>query len=134
MTVMPCATRRSVAHAPRTSAPTPKLIDQSIIFDRVDGQDAASEDPTMPPPQLGRPVGASGEETRQRLIVATMRCVAKMGHSRATIREIARTAEVTSASLYNILSQQVRIDQGGDRGENGRGAAAAAPSGRAGRR
>ncbi|WP_156736743.1 MULTISPECIES: TetR/AcrR family transcriptional regulator, partial [unclassified Mycobacterium] len=51
--------------------------------------------------QRGRPVGASGEETRQRIIVATMRCVATVGYSRATIREIARTADVTSASLYN---------------------------------
>ncbi|WP_156764735.1 TetR/AcrR family transcriptional regulator, partial [Mycobacterium sp. 1081908.1] len=53
--------------------------------------------------QLGRPVGASGEETRRRIIVATMRCVARAGYSRATIREIARTAEVTSASLYNYF-------------------------------
>ena len=53
--------------------------------------------------QLGRPVGASGEETRQRIIVATMRCVAEVGYSRATIREIARTAQVTSASLYNYF-------------------------------
>lgn len=53
--------------------------------------------------QLGRPVGASGEETRQRIIVATMRCVAEVGYSKATIREIARTAKVTSASLYNYF-------------------------------
>ncbi|WP_131812121.1 TetR/AcrR family transcriptional regulator, partial [Mycobacterium mantenii] len=53
--------------------------------------------------QLGRPVGASGEQTRQRIIVAAMRCVAEKGYSRATIREIARTAGVTSASLYNYL-------------------------------
>ena len=53
--------------------------------------------------QLGRPIGASGEETRRRIIVATMRCVAKVGYSRATIREIARTAGVTSASLYNYF-------------------------------
>ncbi|WP_156781289.1 TetR family transcriptional regulator, partial [Mycobacterium gordonae] len=46
--------------------------------------------------QLGRPVGASGEETRRRIIGATMRCVAQVGYSRATIREIARTANVTS--------------------------------------
>lgn len=53
--------------------------------------------------QRGRPVGASGEETRRRIIVATMHCVATMGYSRATIREIARTANVTSASLYNYF-------------------------------
>ena len=59
--------------------------------------------------QLGRPVGASGEETRQRIIVATMRCVAKAGYSRATIREIARTAEVTSASLYNYFPNKSEL-------------------------
>jgi AcrR family transcriptional regulator len=59
--------------------------------------------------QLGRPVGASGEETRQRIIVATMRCVARTGYSRATIREIARTAEVTSASLYNYFPNKSEL-------------------------
>ena len=34
--------------------------------------------------QLGRPVGAIGEETRQRIIVATMNCVAQVGYSQAT--------------------------------------------------
>lgn len=57
----------------------------------------------MPRTQLGRPVGASGEETRQRIIVATMKCVAQVGYSRTTIREIARMAGVTSASLYNYF-------------------------------
>lgn len=59
--------------------------------------------------QRGRPVGASGEETRQRIIVATMRCVAKEGYSRATIREIARTANVTSASLYNYFPNKSQL-------------------------
>ncbi|UXA07305.1 TetR/AcrR family transcriptional regulator [Mycobacterium sp. SMC-2] len=59
--------------------------------------------------QLGRPVGASGQETRQRIIVATMRCVAKVGYSRATIREIARTANVTSASLYNYFPNKAEL-------------------------
>ncbi|MEY8018678.1 TetR/AcrR family transcriptional regulator [Mycobacterium servetii] len=53
--------------------------------------------------RLGRPVGSSGEETRRRIIAATMRCVAEVGYSRATIRQIARTARVTSASLYNYF-------------------------------
>lgn len=61
--------------------------------------------------QLGRPVGASGEETRQRIIVATMRCVAEVGYSRATIREIARTANVTSASLYNYFPSKSELIQ-----------------------
>ncbi len=59
--------------------------------------------------QLGRPVGASGEQTRQRIIAATMRCVAEVGYSRATIREIARTADVTSASLYNYFPNKTEL-------------------------
>ncbi|GAB7143322.1 TetR/AcrR family transcriptional regulator [Mycobacterium riyadhense] len=59
--------------------------------------------------QLGRPVGASGEETRQRIIVATMRCVSEVGYSRATIRQIARTANVTSASLYNYFPNKSEL-------------------------
>lgn len=59
--------------------------------------------------QLGRPVGASGEQTRQRIIAATMRCVAEVGYSRATIREIARTANVTSASLYNYFPNKSEL-------------------------
>jgi AcrR family transcriptional regulator len=59
--------------------------------------------------QLGRPVGASGQETRQRIIVATMRCVAEVGYSKATIREIARMANVTSASLYNYFPNKSEL-------------------------
>jgi AcrR family transcriptional regulator len=59
--------------------------------------------------QLGRPVGASGEETRQRIIVATMRCVVEVGYSKATIREIARMANVTSASLYNYFPNKSEL-------------------------
>ncbi|QLL07698.1 TetR/AcrR family transcriptional regulator [Mycobacterium vicinigordonae] len=59
--------------------------------------------------QLGRPVGASGEETRQRIIVATMRCVAEVGYAKATIREIARMAGVTSASLYNYFPNKSEL-------------------------
>jgi AcrR family transcriptional regulator len=68
-----------------------------------------SEDIPMTAPRLGRPVGASGEETRRRIIVATMRCVAEVGYSRATIREIARTAKVTSASLYNYFPNKSEL-------------------------
>ena len=59
--------------------------------------------------QLGRPVGASGQETRQRIIVATMRCVAEVGYSKATIREIARLANVTSPSLYNYFPNKSEL-------------------------
>ena len=53
--------------------------------------------------QLGRPVGADGEKTRQRIIVAAMRCVARDGYSATTIRQIAAAAEMTSAALYNYF-------------------------------
>lgn len=53
--------------------------------------------------QLGRPVGASGEQTRARIINAVMRCVAEKGYSKATIRSIASMAGMTSASLYNYF-------------------------------
>ncbi|OSC38818.1 TetR/AcrR family transcriptional regulator [Mycobacterium decipiens] len=59
--------------------------------------------------QLGRPVGASGEETRRRIIVATMRCVAEVGYSHATIREIARAAEMTSGSLYHYFPNKSEL-------------------------
>ncbi|WP_155763760.1 TetR/AcrR family transcriptional regulator, partial [Mycobacterium asiaticum] len=59
--------------------------------------------------QLGRPVGAVGEQTRQRIIAATMKCVAAVGYSRATIREIARMADVTSASLYNYFPNKSEL-------------------------
>lgn len=61
---------------------------------------------TAPSPQLGRPVGASGEVTRERIIAAAMRSVAELGYSKATIREIARTAEMTSGSLYHYFSNK----------------------------
>ncbi|OBK46577.1 TetR/AcrR family transcriptional regulator [Mycobacterium kubicae] len=63
----------------------------------------------MTPAQLGRPVGASGEETRQRIILATMKCVAEVGYAQATIREIARAANVTSASLYNYFPNKSQL-------------------------
>ncbi|GLE54166.1 TetR/AcrR family transcriptional regulator [Mycobacterium montefiorense] len=59
--------------------------------------------------QLGRPVGASGEETRRRIIVATMKCVAEVGYAKATIREIARMADMTSASLYNYFPNKSEL-------------------------
>src|ERR1700761_3852067 len=69
----------------------------------------ASQGTAMTRPQLGRPVGASGEETRRRIIIATMRCVAEVGYSQATIREIARTANVSSASLYNYFPNKSEL-------------------------
>lgn len=67
---------------------------------------------TRPPqlaPQLGRPVGANGEETRRRIITSAMRCVAEVGISQTTIREIARVAEMTSGSLYHYFPNKSEL-------------------------
>jgi AcrR family transcriptional regulator len=48
-------------------------------------------------------VGADGERTRARIIAAAMSCVAEVGYSRATIREIGMAAGVTSGSLYHYF-------------------------------
>ncbi|MCV7150206.1 TetR/AcrR family transcriptional regulator [Mycolicibacterium pyrenivorans] len=61
------------------------------------------------PSLLGRPVGANGEETRRRIIDATMRCVAEVGYERATIREIARKADMTSGSLYHYFPNKTEL-------------------------
>jgi AcrR family transcriptional regulator len=76
---------------------------------RIYSTDAPAVRPTVTRPQLGRPVGASGEETRRRIIAATMRCVAEVGYSQATIREIARMANVSSASLYNYFPNKSEL-------------------------
>jgi AcrR family transcriptional regulator len=58
---------------------------------------------------LGRPPGSSGEDTRHRIIAAAMQCVAERGYARATIREIARTADITSGSLYHYFRNKAEI-------------------------
>lgn len=60
-------------------------------------------------PQLGRPVGANGEQTRRRIIAAAMRCVARLGYSQASIREIAREAGMTSGSLYHYFPNKAEL-------------------------
>src|ERR1700753_3838993 len=61
------------------------------------------------PSRLGRPVGAIGEQTRRRIITAAMRCVAEDGYSQATIREIARAADMTSGSLYHYFPNKSEL-------------------------
>jgi AcrR family transcriptional regulator len=64
---------------------------------------------TVTPSQLGRPVGANGEQTRARIITAAMRCVAEVGCSQATIREIAKAADMTSGSLYHYFPNKSEL-------------------------
>ena len=59
--------------------------------------------------QLGRPVGASGEQTRRRIIAAAMRCVAENGYSHSGIREIAHAAQMTSGSLYHYFPNKAEL-------------------------
>jgi AcrR family transcriptional regulator len=58
---------------------------------------------------LGRPVGANGEQTRRRIIVAAMRCVAEVGSAQASIREIAKAANMTSGSLYHYFPNKSEL-------------------------
>src|ERR1700716_2493396 len=60
-------------------------------------------------PQLGRPVGANSEQPRQRIIGAAMRCVAEVGYSKASIREVARAADMTSGSLYHYFPNKAEL-------------------------
>ena len=48
-------------------------------------------------------VSAAGEQTRARITAAVMRCVAEKGYAQTTIREIARSAGLTSGSLYHYF-------------------------------
>ena len=64
---------------------------------------------TVASSQLGRPLGADGEQTRRRIITAAMRCVAEVGYSQATIREIARAANMTSGSLYHYFANKSEL-------------------------
>jgi AcrR family transcriptional regulator len=64
---------------------------------------------TATPAQLGRPTGANGAQTRARIITSAMRCVAEMGYSQATIREIARAADMTSGSLYHYFPNKSEL-------------------------
>lgn len=59
--------------------------------------------------QLGRPVGTRSEETRRRILNAAMRRVGEVGYSRATIREIARYADITSGSLYHYFPNKAEL-------------------------
>ena len=59
--------------------------------------------------QLGRPVGANSEETRKRIMFAAMRLVAEVGYTRATIREVAREADMTSGTLYHYFPNKSEL-------------------------
>lgn len=49
---------------------------------------------------IGRPVGASSEQTRQRILRAAHECFARLGYESATNRDIAEAADLTAAAIY----------------------------------
>jgi AcrR family transcriptional regulator len=57
----------------------------------------------------GRPVGSNAQETRRRILAATMQRVAELGYARATIREIAAAADMTSATLYHYFPNKAEL-------------------------
>jgi AcrR family transcriptional regulator len=58
---------------------------------------------------VGRPAGTVRGETRTRIIAAAMCCVAEVGYSRTTIRQIAKAAGITSGSLYHYFSTKADL-------------------------
>jgi AcrR family transcriptional regulator len=58
---------------------------------------------------MGRPPGVDSAETRTRIVAATMRTVAEVGYSRATIRAIASAADMTSGSLYHYFPNKAEL-------------------------
>lgn len=69
----------------------------------------SDENPSLRPAALGRPVGSSGEQTRRRILEATVRCVGTVGFARATIRDIAREAGMTSGPLYHYFPNKSEL-------------------------
>jgi len=65
----------------------------------------AGETVSIAPSRLGRPVGANAEQTRQRIVAATMRCVAEVGYSGATIREIAPKVADSFAANWTFAQE-----------------------------
>ncbi|KPM53578.1 TetR family transcriptional regulator [Frankia sp. R43] len=72
---------------------------------RQPGDSSVASTPSL----LGRPVGSRGDQTRQRILEATLHCVAEVGYARATIREIARAAGMTSGSLYHYFPNKAEL-------------------------
>ena len=48
----------------------------------------------------GRPVGADGAATRQRIMLTAMKHVAERGYARATLKDIAAEAGITAGTVF----------------------------------
>jgi AcrR family transcriptional regulator len=84
------------------------LLPETVEYIRLTGEDRLTRRCAVGE-QLGRPVGANAEQTRRRILTAAMRCVAEVGYSQTTIREIARAAEMTSGSLYHYFPNKSEL-------------------------
>jgi len=59
----------------------------------------ASEEPRLP----GRPAGASGDQTRERVVAAALETFAEQGFAGTSVRDIARKARIRVSSLYHYF-------------------------------
>lgn len=57
----------------------------------------------------GRPAGSDGEQTRRRIMLAAMGHVAEHGYSRATLKEIAAEAGLTTATIYHYFPTKLEL-------------------------
>ena len=58
------------------------------------------------PARIGRPMGSDGEETRDRIKSAAMNHIAEVGYANATMKAIAREADLTSAAIYHYFKSK----------------------------
>ena len=64
---------------------------------------ATRHDPRDQPRSPGRPVGASGDRTRERVIGAALESFAERGFAGSSVRDIARKARIRVSSLYHYF-------------------------------
>lgn len=57
----------------------------------------------------GRPRGASGERTRERIVRAALACFAEKGFGATSVRDIARRSRIRVASLYHYFPSKERM-------------------------
>jgi AcrR family transcriptional regulator len=58
---------------------------------------------------IGRPLGADGERTRQRIMAAAMANIAEAGYAHATMKSIAEQAGLTSAAIYHYFKSKQEL-------------------------
>jgi TetR/AcrR family transcriptional regulator len=64
-----------------------------------------------PPRSPGRPVGASGDRTRERILETAIETFAELGFAGASVRDLARRARIRVASLYHYFPSKDALYQ-----------------------